>query len=79
MPKVSNPRSIRYETVPGHVVSTVELFARHPGGYFETMVFRADGEEITDWREVQCRRYETEDEALVGHASIVEEWRSKQS
>lgn len=44
-------------------------------GDYETMVFpgtNASG--ITDWTELDFRRYESEDEAHEGHADMVAKW-----
>ena len=45
-------------------ISTVCLEMEHPGGYYESMVFGMDEEPI--WR------YEKDEEAIVGHAVIVD-------
>lgn len=61
----------------GHVrVSTVFLGLDHrygPDGpplVYETMVFPSDS-----WTEQACERYSTREEALAGHARMVERWR----
>lgn len=47
-----------------------------PGDY-ETMVFRHDGETVTDWGELDFARYGTEEAALLGHQAMVEKWANK--
>lgn len=64
----------------GKWISTVWLGLDHnymhdgPPLIFETMVFPSEG----DFGELDCERYSTEQEALAGHAALVEKW-SKQS
>lgn len=68
------------ETLPnGKWVSTVWLgldhqFGKGPPLIFETMVFPKEG----DYRDSDCERYSTEEEALKGHEAMVEKW-SKQA
>jgi len=61
--------------VGNRAVSTVRLTIDHGFGgqprWYETMVFPAEGEEITSFDELYCDRYETEAEALAGHAEVV--------
>jgi len=65
------------ETTVGRLwVSTVWLGLDHslsggPPLIFETMVFKADGEDI-DWSEEYAERYSTEEAALAGHDRAVE-------
>lgn len=58
----------------GRLVSTVWLGLDHGFGgrplWFETMVFAKRG----DGCELDCDRYETEDEAREGHRRMVEKW-----
>jgi len=60
-------------------VSTVRLPSRavRLGVEFETMVFPADGEEITEGEELACKRYATAGEALAGHTAMVARWEAK--
>lgn len=45
---------------------------------YESMVFRCDQDgEITDFTELDFRRYNTEEEARAGHQEMVEKWRTK--
>jgi len=62
----------------GYRVSTVWLGLDHRFGsgsplFFETMVFE-DG----SWSEVDCDRYGSEEDALIGHAAMVAKWTEKQ-
>lgn len=72
---------IKSETGKHYVVSTISLpfdhsFGRGTPQLFETMVFESDGEEVSDWMDLDCERYATEDEARDGHEKVVEKWRS---
>ena len=52
----------------GYMVSSVYLPFAHDGREYETMVFAADKDgNITDWMDLYCKRYYTEEEALAGH------------
>ena len=69
---------------PKYVVSTVRLAGadRMPdiygGRIFETMVFACDADgAVTDWLELDCQRYETEDGARLGHAWHVQTWANR--
>jgi len=65
---ISKPIGKTY--VKDHLVSTVEL----PGDlWFETMVFQID--ELDRWNEKEVQRYDTRDEAVVGHRIMVGKWR----
>lgn len=60
----------------GYRVSTIWLGLDHqysdgPPLIFETMVFPQDS-----WSEEECKRYSTEEQALAGHAAMVEKWRA---
>lgn len=64
----------------GYWVSTVWLGLNHNYGdgpplIFETMVFKcgADGK-VADWSELDSDRYTTEEDALAGHARLVNKW-----
>jgi len=69
--------------VGGYWVSTVWLGLDHSFGsgpplIFETMVFPCDEKgNVTDWGDVDSERYSTEDEALSGHAAMVDKWSKK--
>ena len=73
---------IKSETGQHYVVSTVRLPFYHSfdetSAPFETMVFASDGAGVTDWLDLDCERYATEDEAQDGHTKMVEKWRSEQ-
>jgi hypothetical protein len=63
-------------------VSTVKLGVDHGFGgtpkWYETMVFKChpDGR-VESWSELDCERYETAEEAVAGHAAMVEKWGGK--
>jgi hypothetical protein len=69
-----------------YVVSTVrlagyemmaELFDEH-GGRFETMVFPCDEQgTVTDWLELDCRRYHSAEAAREGHNDVVLDFLTK--
>jgi hypothetical protein len=65
------------------LVSTVRLSIDHGFGgspkWYETMVFAYDThtQEVSSWSELDCRRYETEAEAVEGHELVVTEWLAK--
>lgn len=60
--------------VPGYIVSTVDLEMRLYNGRYETLVLPAIGSEVSDWGEVDGTRYDTEAEAVAGHAEFVRKW-----
>lgn len=73
------------ETLPnGYWVSTVWIGLDHrfdgEGAplIFETMVFSSTGggEGVDDWGEKDMERYSTEEEAIAGHAAMVEKWKA---
>jgi hypothetical protein len=72
---------IKAEDGQWYVVSTVRLSIDHSFGHgppqlFETMVFASsNGEGVTDWMDLDCDRYATEEEAQDGHIKMVEKWR----
>ena len=79
-------RDISYKRVAfdvladGKVVSTVwiglELEPRRKGEaplIFETMVFPSE----SNFRDLDCERYATEEQAKAGHEEMVERWRDK--
>lgn len=62
--------------VNGYLVSTVDLGINYNFGegkplYYETMIFKKDGEDI-DYRDLYCERYSTEEEAKIGHNKAIE-------
>lgn len=65
-------------TLPdGKWISTVWLGIDHSFGsgpplIFETMVFPSRA----NMNDLDCDRYSTEDQALAGHAAMVEKWRA---
>ena len=55
-----------------YLVSTVDLGSNHqfgdgPGIYWETMVFVSG-----DWNDLYCDQYSSKEEAISGHAKVVE-------
>ena len=61
--------------VNGYLISTVDLGLDHSFGdgpplYYETMIFKKDGEEI-NYLDLYCQRYSTEEEAMMGHNLVV--------
>lgn len=70
-------KRVAEDTLPdGRWISTVWLGINHQYGdgpplIFETMVFPSRGE----WAEEYCERYSTEEEALAGHAHVLERLR----
>jgi hypothetical protein len=62
------------------LVSTIYLGIDHGFGgrplWYETMVFLMDtnGEKVVDWGELDSNRYETESDAVQGHADMVMKW-----
>lgn len=76
-----NERTVVVTQLPHVIVSTVRLSIDHGHGgvplWFETMVFAHDGTDITEWGELDCDRYTTEEQARAGHDVIVERWRAR--
>jgi hypothetical protein len=69
-------KRIGEDYVGDYCVSTVHLGLNHQFGegpplIFETMVFGADGNEITSFMDLYCDRYSTEAEARAGHERVV--------
>lgn len=66
-----------YVEIASVVVSTVDLPIDHAWGdgpslWYETMVFPSTPEGgISDYMELYCERYTTEEEALIGHENVV--------
>jgi hypothetical protein len=66
--------------VNGYWISTVWLGRNHRFGdgpplIFETMAFPCDESgTVTSWSEADSDRYSTEEEALAGHAAMVEKF-----
>lgn len=52
-------------------ISTADV----PFSGWETMVFPAKNGEVTDWDELYCDTYSCEEEAMQGHAKVVEFYR----
>ena len=64
-------KDISKTRIGSHLVSTVEL----PGDlWFETMVFHID--ELNRWHEVDVARYDTREEAVIGHNVMVGRWKT---
>lgn len=59
-------------------VSTVGI----PGniwGRYETMVFECDSDgNVTNWIEVDYKRYRTSEEAAAGHITMLNKWAGKE-
>lgn len=72
------PRDLDEKTFIGNFcVSTVDLAVEHHGGmWYETYIFPADGERITEWGEVWGVRYATRDEAVAGHEKVCDDLRN---
>jgi hypothetical protein len=65
------------DVVGNYRISTVWLGYDHGFGgrplIFETMVFDFSQPGMEKWKDLDCRRYETEEEAIEGHQEVVEE------
>lgn len=49
-----------------------------PGYGYETMVFNCDKDgNVKSWMDIDCRTYQTEEEAEKGHKEVVEKWMSQ--
>jgi hypothetical protein len=74
----NSSRHIGYHSVSGFIVSTVFLGINHSFGHgpplwFETMVFRADGnQELIAGQDYEQLRYSTIEDARAGHQLVVE-------
>lgn len=70
--QLENPKAryVAKDRVGPYSVSTVFLFVRHLGGWFETAVFR-------DGTVVEVERYETNNDAVFGHIIMVEKYEKK--
>ena len=45
---------------------------------YETMVFACNNEgEVTDWKDLDCKRYHSLEEMQAGHKAMVEKWKAK--
>jgi predicted ATPase len=84
---MTEPKTVDRTIVDGqYVVSTIrlsgaesfaDLYEQFGGGY-ETMVFACEPDGlITDWLELDCQRYHTEDEARTGHKDMVQNWTNR--
>lgn len=78
IPEAYDWERIARTAVDGYVISTVKLagvallFSEY---VYETMVFPADSDgSVTSWTAVDSLRYDTEDAARLGHASLVAIW-----
>lgn len=56
-------------------VSTVETYTDG----WETMIFRSDGTDVTDWMDLHCMRYSSQEEAHAGHERVLAEWQPDES
>lgn len=80
VPLTKEDRQVSRTVLPdGKLVSTVFLGLDHSFGdgpplIFETMVFPPDS-----LNELDCERYSTEKEAIVGHTKMVEKWTAEMS
>jgi hypothetical protein len=74
--RLSGDKIVRQDEVGDYFVSTVWLGINHnfhpigPPLIFETMVFPSES-----WRDLECCRYSTEEEALEGHERMLNEVR----
>lgn len=72
-------KKVKSTNLPGGKwVSTVWLGMDHAFGsgaplIFETMVFPSE----SDFTDLDCRRYSTEEEAVTGHDEMVDKWSAK--
>ena len=76
MGKGYDPKVAKTVLKNGVVVSTVKLHVDHGHGgtpmWYETMVFACDKSgDVTDWVDLYCKRYTTEDEAKTGHEYVI--------
>lgn len=77
-------KKINYTELPnGFRVSTVWIGVDHNYGdgdplIFETMVFPPDEGTMKSWRDLDCERYSTEEEALAGHEAMCAKWLAKE-
>lgn len=72
-----NSRTLGWDIVGDHVVSTVRLAVDHGFGgtpkWYETMVFPQKDGEVARFTDLYCNRYTTEEEAQEGHSRVVSE------
>jgi hypothetical protein len=64
------------------MVSTVLLMPYLPGlpAEYETMTFTADETgKVMSWLELDCKRYDSEEDAFAGHAMVVMKWHNTDS
>jgi hypothetical protein len=66
------------------LVSTVLLMSlqlmSHSREEYETMTLQADETgKVTNWRELDCKRYDSEEDAFAGHAVVVMKWHNTNS
>ena len=76
---MTNPNMIDRTVVNNkYVVSTVRLPLIFDGEEFETMVFHCDEQgTVTDWLELDCRRYHSVEAARDGHNDVVLDFLTK--
>ncbi len=43
---------------------------------WETMVFRSNGKEIVSFKDLDCMRYDSRQEAMKGHSDMIIKWRA---
>jgi len=65
----------------GFYVSTIDLGLDHSFGgttplYFETMIFATENGQV-NYPDLYCDRYETRDEAAIGHAAVITTFKNK--
>ena len=73
---VNNKYVVSTVSLPGYELAP-RLYDELGGGY-ETMVFHCDADGIvTDWLELDCRRYRSHQAARAGHNDVVLDWINK--
>lgn len=70
-PRLDPSRGVGWDVVGGYGVSTVRLGAGDDRGRYETKIFAVKDGKIDNWLDLYCARYETQDEAKVGHGQVV--------
>lgn len=60
-------------------VKVVDALTTTNVGRYETMVFKGDVTKTDcDFKELDCERYSTKEDAIAGHAAMVEKWKNGQ-
>jgi hypothetical protein len=87
--ELTNPRQREQTVVTLHsgqhvLVSTVLLMSlrlmSHSREEYETMTFPADETGmVLSWTELDCKRYDSEEDAFAGHAMVVMKWHNTDS